>query len=54
MSKKRLEEILQKLWANFETRPELAQILPKYWHPYEYFGNTKYQNLWNKVDRVSN
>ncbi len=54
ISKKRLEEILRKLWSNFESRPELAQIVPRCWQPYEYFSNPKYQNLWNTVDRMNN
>lgn len=54
ISKKRLNEILQKLWSNFENRPDMAQIIPTCWQPYEYFCNPKYQNLWNNVDCINN
>jgi hypothetical protein len=49
VSPERLKEILSKLWSNFEERPEKHELIPKCWHPYEYFSFAKQQNIWNKV-----
>ena len=54
ISEKRLQEILSKLWDNFENRQETEELLPKCWHPYEYFTMPRYQNLWNNADRYQN
>ncbi|SFC61122.1 hypothetical protein [Pseudoalteromonas denitrificans] len=48
VSSERLNEILQKLWSNFENRTNEAQFVPNCWEPHEYFSYIKYQNLWNK------
>ncbi len=48
ISEERLLEILSKLVSNFEERKNMA-LLPKCWHPDEYFSYTKNQNLWNKA-----
>lgn len=48
ISEERLLEILSKLVSNFEERKSMA-LLPKCWHPEEYFSYTKNQNLWNKA-----
>jgi len=49
VSPERLKEILSKLWSNFEVRQEQHDLIPKCWHPYEYFSFAKQQNMWNKV-----
>ena len=48
VSEERLEEILRKLWSNYEERKHL-DLIPKCWFPYEYFTYSKFQNLWNKA-----
>lgn len=48
ISEERLLEILSKLVSNFEERKNMP-LLPKCWHPDEYFSYLKNQNLWNKV-----
>lgn len=48
ISEDRLLEILSKLVSNFEERKNMP-LLPKCWHPDEYFSYVKNQNLWNKV-----
>jgi hypothetical protein len=48
ISEERLLEILSKLVSNFEERKTMP-LLPKFWHPDEYFSYVKNQNLWNKV-----
>jgi hypothetical protein len=53
ISEERLLEILSKLVSNFEERKNLP-LLPKCWHPGEYFSFVKNQNLWNKVMMHSN
>lgn len=53
ISEERLLEILSKLVSNFEERKNMA-LLPKCWHPDEYFSVVKNQNLWNKVVMHSN
>ncbi|MEY8197922.1 MAG: hypothetical protein RPS47_01640 [Colwellia sp.] len=49
VSPERLKEILRHLWSNFENRQEQHDLIPKYWHPYEYFSFAKQQNMWNKA-----
>ena len=44
----RLKEILSKLWDNFENRQEQLDLIPKCWHPHEYFSLAIQQNIWNK------
>ena len=48
ISEERLLEILSKLVSNFEERKNMP-LLPRCWHPDEYFSYVKNQNLWNKV-----
>jgi hypothetical protein len=48
ISEERLLDILSKLVSNFEERKNMP-LLPKCWHPDEYFSYVKNQNLWNKV-----
>jgi len=48
VSSQRLNEILKKLWSNFENRTSEAEFVPSCWEPHEYFSYIKYQNLWNK------
>jgi len=48
VSSERLNEILKKLWSNFENRTDEAQFVPSCWEPHEYFSYIKNQNLWNK------
>ena len=48
ISEERLLEILSKLVSNFEERKNMP-LLPRCWHPGEYFSFVKNQNLWNKV-----
>lgn len=49
----RLLEIMRKLVYNFEDRMA-SPLLPRCWHPDEYFLNQKNQNLWNKAASVQN
>jgi len=49
ISPERLKGILSKLWSNFEERHDELDLIPKCWHPYEYFSFAKQQNMWNKV-----
>lgn len=49
ISKEKLKEILSKLWDNFEARPERLDLIPKCWHPGEYFSYERQQNMWNKI-----
>ena len=49
----RLNEILSKLSADFEPG-QLRHLLPRYWHPDEFFANPKHQNLWNRTDLINN
>lgn len=53
MSEQRLSEILSKLVSNFEERKSMS-LLPKCWHPDDYFQYVKNQNLWNKVVMLEN
>ncbi|MBZ9613743.1 hypothetical protein [Rheinheimera maricola] len=53
ISEDRLLEILSKLVSNFEERKNMP-LLPKCWHPDEYFSFIKNQNLWNKVIMQNN
>ncbi|XOV80672.1 MAG: hypothetical protein ACFHVJ_06920 [Aestuariibacter sp.] len=47
VSKDRLEEILRELSSNFEERKDM-ELIPKCWHPQDFFSSSKKQNLWNK------
>lgn len=49
----RLSEILGKLSSGFEPG-QLRHLLPRYWHPDEFFANPKHQNLWNRTELISN
>ncbi len=49
----RLQEILKKLKADFEPG-QLRHMLPRTWHPAEFFTDPKQQNLWNRLEVVSN
>lgn len=49
----RLSEILSKLSSGFETG-QLRHMLPRYWHPDEFFANPKHQNLWNRTELLDN
>jgi hypothetical protein len=53
MSEERLQEILSKLASNFTERSQM-DLIPKCWHPDEYFTYLKNQNLWNKTDTYRN
>ncbi|WP_333607315.1 hypothetical protein [Arsukibacterium sp.] len=53
ISEQRLSEILSKLVSNFEERKSMS-LLPKYWHPDDYFQYVKNQNLWIKVVMLEN
>ncbi|MDP4528907.1 hypothetical protein Q3O59_07690 [Alkalimonas delamerensis] len=44
----RLKEILMKLVSNYEERKDM-DLIPRCWHPEEYFSYARNQNLWNKV-----
>ncbi|WP_416306168.1 hypothetical protein [Neptunicella sp. SCSIO 80796] len=53
VSPERLLEILSKLVSNFEERKN-QDLVPRCWHPYEYFSDAKHQNLWNKMSQFRN
>lgn len=53
MSEERLREILLQLVSNFEERMEM-DLIPRCWHPDEFFHYSKNQNLWNRTDTVRN
>jgi len=53
MSEERLQEILSKLVSNLEERTTM-DLIPKCWHPDEFFTFLKNQNLWNRVDTIRN
>lgn len=53
MSEERLKEILSKLVSNLEERTTM-DLIPKCWHPDEFFTFLKNQNLWNRVDTIRN
>ncbi|WNO61244.1 hypothetical protein [Rheinheimera sp. MMS21-TC3] len=48
ISQERLLEIFKLLVSNYEERKNMS-LLPKCWHPDEYFSYVKNQNLWNRV-----
>lgn len=48
MSKERLLEILEKLVSNYTERAEL-DLIPRCWHPKDFFTLKDNQKLWNKV-----
>ncbi|WP_448212627.1 hypothetical protein [Colwellia sp. MEBiC06753] len=47
MSKKRLQEILEKLVSNYQERAEL-DLIPRCWHPKDFFSLKENQKLWNR------
>lgn len=49
IDKKRLEEILRELSSNYKEGQNL-ELIPKCWHPRDFFENAKSQNLWNKAE----
>lgn len=53
MSKQRLQEILMSLSSNFEERRN-QDLIPACWHPHDFFGTPRAQNLWNKADTQKN
>ena len=53
ISDDRLLEILKQLVSNFEERKNMP-LLPRCWHPDDYFSFIKNQNLWNKVVMLNN
>lgn len=53
VSEERLSEIFSKLVSNFEERIT-SDLIPKNWHPDEFFAYLKHQNLWNRNDTVRN
>ena len=48
ISKKRLMEILEKLSSNYKEREHL-DLIPRCWHPNDYFSLKQNQKLWNKA-----
>lgn len=53
VSKKRLIEILRELKSDF-SEAEDVDLIPKCWHPQDFFSYTRTQNLWNKADTYKN
>lgn len=53
ISEVRLKEILAKLASNFEERVS-ADLIPRGWHPGEFFQYSKHQNLWNRTETYRN
>ena len=47
ISKERLNEILELLVSNYSERKKL-DLLPRCWHPGEFFTKNSHQKLWNK------
>jgi hypothetical protein len=47
ISKERLNEILELLVSNYSERKKL-DLLPRCWHPGEFFTKNNHQKLWNK------
>lgn len=52
VSEKRLREILQMLWSNYNEEKDL-ELIPKCWSPYDFFAYKKHQNLWNRTTMVT-
>ncbi|MFD2165514.1 hypothetical protein ACFSJY_04485 [Thalassotalea euphylliae] len=50
ISRARLEEILEKLVSNYQERIEL-DLIPRCWHPREFFSIKENQKLWNKSSK---
>ncbi|REL37017.1 hypothetical protein [Thalassotalea euphylliae] len=48
MSRARLQEILENLVSNYQERADL-DLIPRCWHPKEYFSIRNNQKLWNKA-----
>ena len=53
ISEERLREILSKLVSNLDERTSM-DLIPKCWHPDEFFSFVRNQNLWNRVDTIRN
>lgn len=49
----RLQEILKKLSSDFAPG-RLRRLLPRYWHPDEFFADPRHQNLWNRTELLDN
>jgi len=50
LSKDRLNEILSLLSSNHQERQSL-DLLPRCWHPNEYFSTKEHQKLWNREEK---
>jgi hypothetical protein len=48
LSKERLNEILMLLSSNYQERKP-QDLMPRFWHTYDYFSFKKNQNLWDKL-----
>lgn len=53
VSRNRLIEILRELKSDF-SEAEDVDLIPKCWHPQDFFSYTRTQNLWNKADTYKN
>lgn len=53
VSKVRLIEILRELKSDFSENED-ADLIPKCWHPQDFFSFSRTQNLWNKADSIKN
>lgn len=53
VSKERLVEILRELKSDFSEADDV-ELIPKCWHPQDFFSFTRTQNLWNKAEAYKN
>lgn len=53
VSKAKLIEILRELKSDFAEGDD-ADLIPRCWHPQDFFSFTRTQNLWNKVNTLKN
>lgn len=53
VNKSRLVEILRELKSDFSENED-TELIPKCWHPQDFFSYTRTQNLWNKVETHKN
>ncbi|BDX05226.1 hypothetical protein [Planctobacterium marinum] len=53
VSKTKLIEILKELKSDFKEGDD-ADLVPRCWHPQDFFSFTRTQNLWNKVNTFKN
>ncbi|MCC2604899.1 hypothetical protein [Planctobacterium marinum] len=53
VSKAKLIEILRELKSDFN-EGEDSDLIPRCWHPQDFFSFTRTQNLWNKVNSIKN